>query len=132
MSRSCYDECCDGWELIIRWRGAVASAIKGERGQKLLREMMFALDAMPEKRLIAEELESNGEVCALGAVGRARGIAIGNLDPYEPETIAKAFGIAPALVREIAFINDDWGRHASPEERWQIVRRWLSEQIKPE
>lgn len=94
----------------------------------MLREMAAALDAMPEKRLIAEELEDeDAEVCALGCLGKARGIAMNTLDPYDPENIAKAFGIAPALAQEVAFINDDWGRHKTPEERWKIVRRWVME-----
>ncbi|KGC50992.1 hypothetical protein DO66_5867 [Burkholderia pseudomallei] len=36
MSRSGYSDDCGGWSLI-RWRGAVNSAIKGARGQKFLR-----------------------------------------------------------------------------------------------
>ena len=32
MSRSGYTDECDGWELV-RWRGAVNSAIRGKRGQ---------------------------------------------------------------------------------------------------
>jgi hypothetical protein len=40
----------------IRWRGAVASAIRGGRGQAFLREMLAAMDAMPVKRLVANEL----------------------------------------------------------------------------
>lgn len=95
----------------------------------MLREMAAALDAMPEKRLIAEHLEAEGEVCAMGCLGKAKAIDMSTVDPYEPEAVAKAFGIAPALAQEIAFINDDWGRHATPEERWGIVRRWVSEQL---
>ena len=129
--RSGYDEDCDGWELI-RWRGAVASAIRGKRGQQLLREMADALDAMPNKRLIADELEdrSSGDVCAIGSVGRCRGINMGQLDPYEPKSIANAFGVAPALVMEIAHVNDEWiSGQQSPEKRWATVRRWVSEQL---
>lgn len=55
MSRSGYTEDCDGWDLI-RWRGAVASAIRGKRGQAFLREALAALDAMPEKQLISHDL----------------------------------------------------------------------------
>jgi hypothetical protein len=119
---------CENWDLV-RWRGAVASAIRGGRGQQLLREMAAALDAMPRKRLIAEELEANGEVCALGCVGRSRGMDMSRLDPYEPADIAKAFGVAPALAQEITYINDDWGQGHTPEERWQIVRRWVTEKL---
>lgn len=128
MSRSNYDDCCDGWDLI-RWRGAVSSAIRGKRGQQLLKEMAIALDAMPNKRLVTNALEANGEVCALGCVGKARGIDMAPIDPYEPEDVAKAFGISRALAQEIAHINDDWHRHATPEERWQTVRNWVAEHI---
>lgn len=48
MSRSGYSN--DG-ENIAMWRGQVASAIRGKRGQAFLRELVEALDAMPEKRL---------------------------------------------------------------------------------
>lgn len=44
MSRSGYNDDCDGWALI-RWRGAVNSAINGKRGQAFLRELVAALDA---------------------------------------------------------------------------------------
>lgn len=81
MSRSGYvDDFDEQWSLI-RWRGAVRSAIKGARGQAFLREMLEALEAMPDKRLIEEELEQNGEVCALGSVGLKRGIDMKALDP---------------------------------------------------
>ena len=64
MSRSGYSDDCSGRELNL-WRGAVESAIRGKRGQAFLREMLVALDAMPEKRLIAGELVTpTGEVCA--------------------------------------------------------------------
>jgi hypothetical protein len=50
MGRAGYSEDCDGWALI-RWRGAVTSAIRGKRGQAFLREMLDALDALPVKRI---------------------------------------------------------------------------------
>jgi hypothetical protein len=46
MSRSGYSDDHSEWDLI-RWRGAVASAIRGKRGQAFLRELLVALDAMP-------------------------------------------------------------------------------------
>lgn len=48
MSRSEYSENLDSWSLI-RWRGQVVSAIRGKRGQAFLRELVDALEAMPEK-----------------------------------------------------------------------------------
>ena len=112
MSRSGYsDDCddCDGWALI-RWRGAVNSAIKGKRGQQALREIVAALDALPEKRLASESLvNADGEYCALGALGRARGISMKEQDPedVDPTEVARTFGIAMALAAEIMYLNDD-------------------------
>ena len=72
MSRSGYidDYGCGGREeqwALIRWRGAVASAIRGKRGQKFLRDVLAAMDELPEPTLISDELEKDGQVCAIGA-----------------------------------------------------------------
>ena len=129
MSRSGYSE--DGDECsYAMWRGAVASAIRGRRGQALLREMLAALDAMPDKRLIAEELEQDGCVCALGAVGRARGLDMASLDPEDSDTVAAEFGIAHALACEILYMNDEYGpRKETPEERFIRMRKWVENKI---
>lgn len=58
MSRSGYYEDYEHDWYQIMWRGAVKRAIRGKRGQAFLREMLTALDALPEPRLIAEKLES--------------------------------------------------------------------------
>ena len=130
MSRSGYSYDVDGWQLI-RWRGAVASAIRGKRGQAFLHEMLAALDALPAKRLIDGDLERDGEVCAIGAVGRARGLDMTDIDPYDRETVAAKFGLPHALVCEVAFVNDDDGwRHDTPEARYSRVREWVAGQLK--
>lgn len=130
MSRSDYDDSCNGWDLI-RWRGAVNSAIKGHRGQALLTDMAAALDAMPIKRLISGQLISKeGEVCALGAVAKHKGINVEGIDPENQRAVCAKFNIADALAREIAYENDDeWG--ATPEERWQRMRKWVNENLIP-
>ena len=70
MSRSGYS---DDWDIGDNsgwlYRGAVERAIKGKRGQAFLKEMLAAMDALPEPKLIAEELEQEGAVCAIGSVG---------------------------------------------------------------
>ena len=132
MSRSGYSEDCGSdWDLIM-YRGAVASAIRGKRGQKFLRELIDALDAMPTKRLITSKLEHNGEVCALGSVGKRLGLSMPNLD-YDDDTgdtIASMFGIAPALAREIMWENDEasWCG-MTPENRWAHMRAWAVKNI---
>jgi hypothetical protein len=96
----------------------------------MLIELASALDAMPEKKLIANSLQEGEDVCALGCLGRARGIDMSQLDPEEPEQVASKFGIAPALAREIVWINDDCGfRSMAPEQRWAMVRKWVDQQI---
>ena len=131
MSRSGYsDDCEDQWGLI-RWRGQVASAIKGKRGQTLLRETLAALDAMPEKVLVAGELVADGDFCTLGVVGQSRGIPISDIDPEATDILAKALDVAEPLVREIVFENDECGRwDESPQDRWARMRRWVAAQIK--
>jgi len=111
MSRSGYtDDFGDDDPLAMgRWRGAVNSAIRGKRGQQTLREILAALDAMPVKALVAELLATeDGEFCTLGVLGAQRGIALDTLDPEDPEGVAEAFGIAPAMVREIVYMNDEY------------------------
>lgn len=130
MSRSNYSDDIEQWDLI-RWRGAVNSAIRGRRGQGFLRELAAALDAMPEKKLIILELQNqDGEVCALGAVGVARGIDMKGIDAEEPHEVADAFDIAVALACEIAYINDESWRPLTPKQRWHRVRVWVAENIR--
>lgn len=129
MSRSGYNDDCDGWALI-RWRGQVASAIRGARGQRLLRELADALDAMPEKKLIANDLEANGCYCALGVAGKARGIDLAKLDPEDARGVGEAFDIAVPLAREIVFENDEGGWYdETPERRWQRMREWVRQHL---
>lgn len=126
MSRSGYSDECDQWQLIC-WRGAVASALKGNRGQAFLREMITALDALPEKALVVEELEKDGEVCALGSVGKLRGMDMAHIDPEDRGQVANAFGIAEAMAAEIMYENDEWSH--SPESRWLHMRKWAEGQL---
>lgn len=136
MSRSGYsDDVYDQW-AHIRWRGAVAQAMSGKRGQAFLREMLAAMDALPEKRLVALELEAEGQVCAIGSVGRARGIDMSDLDPQDYTKVAATFGIAEALAQEIVFMNDEgffglgYGHPMTPEARFAGMRDWIISKIK--
>lgn len=137
MSRSGYT---DDPENVAMWRGMVASATRGKRGQAFFRALLEALDAMPQKRLIAHELEQNGEVCAIGALGRVRGVDMSQIDPECPEQVAPVFNIAECLAQEVVYMNDEWYglRHfdgaryvdVTPEMRWDLMRRWVAQQIR--
>lgn len=131
MSRSGYTtDFDDPWDLI-KWRGQVASAIRGKRGQRLLTELLAALDAMSDKRLIAEELETaDGEMCALGVVGKARGLDMQKIDPEDSDQVAEAFDIARQLAAEIAFENDEQcGPSEDPAKRFDRMRQWVAAHI---
>jgi len=129
MSRSGYSYDAEGWGLI-RWRGAVASAIRGKRGQAMLREMRGALDAMPVKRLITSELKCADGVCALGALGEKREIDMTGMDAYDRSAVASTFNVAEALAAEVMFMNDEGVWCDSPEERWRKMRSWISGLLK--
>lgn len=129
MSRSGYTEDCDGRDLAM-WRGRVASAMRGKRGQKLMRELLAALDEMPVKRLIRDELVKDGDVCLLGAGGRRLGIDLTDIHPKWHDTLAGKFGVATCMIQEIEWVNDE-GRYTAetPEERYARVRAWLVQHI---
>lgn len=132
MTRSGYGD-DDGDDPLAhgRWRAQVASAIRGKRGQTLLKEMLDALDTMSEKRLIAHDLEADGQVCAIGSVGKKRGVDMSKLDPEDCDSIASTFGVAHQLVQEIEYMNDEVGPYQeSPEARWVRMRQWVVSQIK--
>jgi hypothetical protein len=161
MSRSGYcDDYGDDDPLALgRYRAQVNSAIRGKRGQALLRELLASLDAMPVKELVAGELEADGQFCALGVVGQARGLNLANIDTYDVESLGFKFNIADQLAREIMWVNDDhvsenkwveveicgpiprWDFYGHRRqvcvpnenagfERWQTVREWVAKHIK--
>lgn len=128
MSRSGYSDDYDRRDVAM-WRGQVASAIRGKRGQAFLRELIAALDAMPDKKLITNELKMGAQVCALGAVGVRRGISMDDLDPGDHSTLAGVFGIAHQLVQEIEWENDEARYDKTPEDRWKRMRDWAERQL---
>ena len=96
--------------------------MRGARGQQLLRDTLAALDAMPEKTLIADELRDDGEVCTLGAVMVARGIDPDKYDPEDHDTLSKLLNVAPCMVQEIEYLNDEDAPN-DPVRRWEWMRR---------
>lgn len=138
MSRSGYIEPGDPEEekLCNIYRGTVKKAIKGKRGQAILKELLAHLDAMPVKELIANDFASEGSYCSLGLVGEKRGLDLSGIDPEDDsdgvDKLASMFNIDPSLVREIMFINDEiFTRQDGPSTlRWITVRNWVSSQIK--
>lgn len=145
MSRSGYVDDDSDYDFSNLWRGAVIRSIRGKRGQSFLHDLLAALDAMPEKRLVAGELEAAGSFCALGVAGQSKGLNLASIDTYDYDALSKNFNISEPLAREIMYINDElvhidnweclhgeWVRtkEEKPEEkRWEIVRKWVDENI---
>lgn len=131
MSRSGYVDDLEPLELG-RWRGRVASAIRGKRGQALLRDILAGMDALPEKVLILGELRNQeGDCCAMGAACLKRGVDTVDIDPAAPEEVAAALDVADCLAQEVAAVNDDWGgRDETPAQRFERVRAWVEKQLR--
>lgn len=140
MGRSGYSDDCENLWL---WRGAVSRALKGTRGQQALREIAVALDAMPEKHLVAHSFSRKEGVCLLGALAKSRDVDVSDLEPpsrsdgyvedVDRDIASARLNIAPAMVAEVMFMNDEGSWKAeSPTERWTRMRGWVAEHIQVE
>lgn len=130
MSRSGYSEDGD-YAGANLWENIVNRSIKGKRGQTFLRELATALDEMPNKRLITDELISEtGEVCAIGAVCKARGLDVNAVDADCRYDVGKLVDIAPTMAAEIEYQNDEVRCSNTPEQRWTRMREWVAERLR--
>lgn len=137
MSRSGYSEDYDDDSDYNNagqlYEANVQRSLRGERGQKLLRDALSALDAMHVKELIAGKLEYDGQVCMLGTVGVARKIDMSKLDVDDAGAVARAFGISECLARRVMSQNDDdfaEHRNETPAQRWERMRGWVVANIR--
>jgi len=141
MNRSGYtDDLGEQWDFI-RWRGAVKAAIKGKRGQAFLLEMHRAMLVLPEPMLISDKLQDeydDSKVCAIGAVGRSRGMDMTKLEAEDEwddieiaREIAAAFDIPYALAAEIMWLNDDVCGGVDAEFRFLRVKNWIEDHLLP-
>lgn len=138
MSRSGYSDDC---ENVALWRGTIASATRGKRGQRFFRELVTALDAMPTKELVAGDLQTEeGSVCALGALGKFKGVDLATIDTYDHQALGETFDIAHQLSQEVMYENDEGGRYhqdatgkwvrENAAQRWERIRTWAAAQVK--
>jgi len=131
MSRSGYtDESSE--RAYWLYRHSVASAIRGKRGQRLLRCLAEAMDAMPRKRLVAGEfVTEDGEACALGSLALYAGVQdADDIDSEDHELLSKIFDVPRCLIREIENENDECViRPPDVMERWNRMRDWVSSKI---
>lgn len=128
MNRSGYS---DATEAEARaWNKHVLGSMRACDGEKFLKDLRDALDALPEKILIAESLVAiNGARCALGCAIAARGIDAGIIQT-DIQSVAWVLNIGIPLAREIVYRNDEHLRdNPSPEARWAYMREWVEQQL---
>jgi hypothetical protein len=102
------------------------SALRGKRGQKFLAELAKVLDEMPERKLTRDIVMDGPDVCALGAVCRARGLTVDSFCDDWDHDLAKQLGIPYPLVHAIARENDFGGYWLERDEaRWARMRAWV-------
>jgi hypothetical protein len=99
----------DMWGYV-RYRGALRNAIKGKRGQAFLKELLEAIEALPEKKLaVGAFRDRDGCASALGALALKRGHSPDELAGFHymtPDQLARFFGIQPVLIRHIVHMHD--------------------------
>lgn len=146
MSR--FSNCDDEEEFAGQFALQMANderSLKGRKGQQSLRDLEAALLALPEKRLINSGLvNTNGEVCAMGALARYRGVDLPapHMDEYWGEDYSDLTGplavklrVPDPVARRIAWLNDEgfsqcW-RPITEEQRYEEMLSWVRSQIIP-
>lgn len=161
MSRSgLYENDGDDNLAYGRWRAQVSSATRGKRGQAFLRDLLAALDAMPEKRLISGGLAFDGApefpypteyedvivggdqlVTGRGEVVRVGDVcALGALGARRGLDLSKFSQGDPEFIAGAVDVAhqlareiiwiNDEGPRETPEKRFERVRSWVASRIK--
>jgi len=135
----------------LLWEANQERCIRGRKGQAALRELEAALLALPEKRLITDELENaRGDVCAIGALVRFKGKEnpmIGdsfggaednltiNADEIERATIdlAQELGVPRLVALAVVRENDEdhyyYPATITPEQRYERMLKWVQQAL---
>ncbi len=129
------------------WMQAVRNALKGKRGQAILRELKEALLSLPRPHLISGVVAFEGEVCPLGALARRR-IEAGEAikvygrtlrtaedlesmrfdlgDEMGAVELGEAMGLKRAMAWGLAYENDEGGPWKETDAgRYQRILGWI-------
>ncbi len=139
------------------WDANCRRSIRGKAGQLALRELEVALVTMPEKRLVKDVLVTDdGDVCAVGAYARHKGLDLSKFDPEEEaDQVGVEAGMPPLVAWEVVALNDihldtvwevalgplarhdatykggiPFIRDMTPEERYTRVLEWVRAKIR--
>jgi hypothetical protein len=132
-----YDTDDYGELRMYGWENATNRAFNGKRGLVVLQEMERALLALPQPRLIANYVAHEGEVCAVGAFAKYKGVDLAEfeaLDEDEADSNDTAnLGIRAGMQRTIAWtlahMNDEVCSRKTPEERFEYVLGYVRSMI---
>jgi hypothetical protein len=142
MSRLYYSDNDYDQEIGVA-RGRRLSAIRSQRGQRFLRDLVAALDALPTPELHSGALEDSktGCCCAFGAVRRLRGVESVKLwfhpedEDITPDSLAEPFDVSPTLAWAVVQANEDMHEDNSEQgrrRRWAEVRDWAVRHLLPD
>lgn len=108
------------------WQANCERSMRGKNGQRELRELRDALLSLPEKRLIYGALENaNGEVCAIGAYGKRKGLDLSKFDPDESDEVGIKCGMPRLVAWKVVEVNDIELRRVTPEVRYERMLAWV-------
>ena len=126
MSRINYSDDEEFGGQFALWQANCRRSLRSKRGRAALEELEAALVAMPVKRLIRGAIEKHGEVCAVGAVIRARGL-LAEVDECEltDEVAEELLGYPRLVAWKLVELNDESLAHDTPEERYEHVLAYV-------
>lgn len=135
------------------WLHNIRAAIKGKRGQAILRDLREALLSLPEKRLIEGAIcnapseaaaRPVAEFCAVGALAFYRGVKSGKApadvieslpqgeqDDWTTIRLGRSLGMSDTLAWDLAYKNDETFADLTPEQRYEKYLAWVESQILP-
>lgn len=114
------------------WQANCERSLRGKEGQAELRELRAALLALPEKRLIHQDLEDGqGGVCAIGAYGRHKGVDLSKFErDYDTDEVGIAGGMPRLVAWKVVEMNDvQFNRYMTPEQRYEKMLAWVESKL---
>jgi len=104
-------------------------SINSKRGQAFLRELILALNALPEKILIYGDFENSDGYCVMGACLKYRNLNVREIDDSN-EGLGSIFNIHTEFIEKVIDVNDSPRIIETQTKRWHRVRDWAVSNLK--
>lgn len=122
MSRISYSDEEEFPGQFALWQANCRRSLHSKAGREALREVEAALVAMPEKHLIRGYIEDEGQVCAIGAAIKARGLLDKvDEDDYTDDTAVELLGFPRLVAWKLVELNDEHGPNDTTAQRYERV-----------